>query len=318
MLDITVCIMSYNRPQYLREALLSVLHQSQKPQKVVIYDNGSEEAVYKAVADLLNKDIHFISTDINKGVIWNLERAIASTNTKYTMLFHDDDILYENFLAIQIGILEENDNLIALSSNAKIIDKDGVKKNFSLLTINRNNPIEIYKSSGDVAMKYASNSCIPLSPTIYKTANLRNLTLRKEFDKVLDAVIFCDLADNGWIGCNTTANFYLRVHGNQDSTIFPYDLLEKLEGFFWTRKCSSENMQKKLHKKLLIQHTIRNIRAAYFALQEKDYAKFKKLLFDKKNFTLNLFNVLFSRLPIQLVRLLLRNKNSLINELRKK
>ena len=318
MLDITVCIMSYNRPQYLREALLSVIHQSQKPRKVVIYDNGSDEDVYKAVADLLTKDINFVSTDINKGVIWNLERAIASTNTKYMMLFHDDDILNENFLAIQMGLLEENDKLVALSSNAKILDKNGVKKNISLLSMNRNKPIEIYKNSGEVAMKYASNSCIPLSPTIYRTSNLKNITMRKDFDKVFDAVMFCDLSENGWVGCNMSPNFYLRVHGNQDSTVLPYDLMEKLEGFLWTRNCPTRYMQKQLHKKLLIQHTMRNIRTAYLALEKKDYAKFRKLLFDKKNYTLNLFNVLFLRLPTQLVKLLLSNKNNNFNELRKK
>jgi glycosyltransferase involved in cell wall biosynthesis len=301
MLDITVCIMSYNRPQYLREALLSVLNQTQKPKEIVIYDNGSEETVYKAVADLLTNNVKFIGADANQGAIWNFQSAIAATVTKYIMLFHDDDILHENFLVTQVSILE-NDKLIALSSNGCTIDSSGFKMNALLMSFFKKRPLEIYSTSGDVAIKYANNSCIPLSPTIYETCALKKVKIQKEFDKVLDAVLMCDLAELGLVGCNTTPLYDCRVHEGQDSKQFPFDLMNKLEEFFWTRHCNTNEQKNRLHGLLLKQHATRSLRQIVDACLARNWGHLLQLLKDKKLTFGSLCHVILFKLPKYLIK----------------
>ena len=98
MLDITVGIMSYNRSEYLREAVLSVLAQTRRPKSIVIYDNGSDKCVFESVEELLGGEVQWMGVDVNHPFIWNFNRVMFGNTSKYVMMLHDDDRLCPNFL----------------------------------------------------------------------------------------------------------------------------------------------------------------------------------------------------------------------------
>lgn len=125
----------------------------------------------------------------------------------------------------------------------------------------------MYTCSGQVALKYAGNSCVPLSPAVYRVAAARTLGFREEFGKVCDAVYFCDLTEVGNIAYQTRPLYECRAHPGQDSSHFPYELLNKLEQFFWVRKCADEAETGRLHVLLLKQHTARSLRQMFVALK---------------------------------------------------
>jgi len=66
-----------------------------------------------------------------------------------------------------------------------------------------------------VALKYASNSCIPFSPTIYRFDVASKVKLKEDFEKVVDAVFFCDLAEYGLIAYQTNPLYECRLHAGQ-------------------------------------------------------------------------------------------------------
>ena len=83
MLDVTVCIMSFNRALYLCEAIDSVLAQTVPPKDIVIYDNGSKSDVYDAIEVYLTKGVRWIGSDRTKSAMWNFSRAVEKTKSKY-------------------------------------------------------------------------------------------------------------------------------------------------------------------------------------------------------------------------------------------
>lgn len=260
MLEVTVCILSLNRSKYLCEAIASVLIQTHSPKEIIVFDNGSESDVYKSLDEYLKKGVRWEGADVTKTAAWNFRRAADYAKTKYVLIMHDDDRLCANFLDEQIKFLENNPAVSAVSCNGYLIDEKGLRNGRLLMPKQENLIFELYECSGDVALKYAGDMCIPFSPTIYRSEILRQVDFRDGYDKVIDAVFFCDMADIGSIAYQLSPLYECRVHGEQDSSHFTLDVMLKLESFFWTRKVKNENDRSKLHNLLVVQHTSRNLR----------------------------------------------------------
>jgi glycosyltransferase involved in cell wall biosynthesis len=282
MLDVSIFILSYNRPGYLREAVESVILQSQTPSSIAIFDNGSAGEVQEAVRDFIELGVRWFGSDVNRGSHWNTLRAIDEVSSKYFMLLHDDDRLDPFFLERQIRFMEQNNAVSAVSCNGHLIDYKGVRLCRTLAPSPIGDRYHFFSSSGEVALKYAGNSCIPLSPTIYRTSLARSVTIREEFGKVADAVLFCDLTTVGPIAYLEDPLYECRIHPGQDSIIFPEDLMNKLELFFETRELPDEALRSKLVSLLTQQHTARNLKLMFISLRHKKIRRLIELYFDKR------------------------------------
>lgn len=258
-LSITACVLSLNRPVYLKEALFSIINQTNAPEQIIIFDNGSKKDVFDSLKDCFSKSVSWQGADTTKSVFWNFRRAVASIESKYALIMHDDDRLCSDFISKQVEFLEKHPKVVAVSCNGYLIDENGKRSGRKLLDVSDDSNVEVYKCSVDVAIKYASDSCIPFSPLVYRTEVLKKIDLREEYGKVCDAVFICDIADIGNVAYQPLALYECRVHDGQDSSYFPTDLLLKLEKFFWTRSSENNIDIKKLHKLLISQHTSRNI-----------------------------------------------------------
>lgn len=282
MLDVTVCIMSYNRSAYLRESVSSVLSQTKQPQKIVIYDNGSDGIVFESIKEFLGMGVQWVGADVNHPFIWNFNRAMLNSGTRYTMLLHDDDRLCPGFLETQIRLLDKDASVVAVSCNGYFIDEAGNRTGGTLTPAAGGGPVEIYTCSGQVALKYASNSCVPFSPAVYRSEVARSVKFREEFGKVCDAVYFCDLAEIGPIAYQTTPLYECRVHSGQDSSYFPYVLMNQLEEFYWSRRCTNDTERAKLHNLLVRQHTARNLKQIFQSVRNGNLSLAASLLMDDK------------------------------------
>lgn len=267
-LDITVCILSYNRPDYIVEAIKSVYSQSFKPKEIRIYDNGSDDIVRNAIIKYLELGVKWIPTKFpSNNPRKNFRSAVKNIRTKYVVMLHDDDKFCDDFLEIQVSFLEENYEISAVSCNGYTVNKFGDRT--GSLVLNKFSEFQMYhfKNSVEIAMVYASDSCIPFSPTVYRTEHLLNVDFREEYGKVCDAVLLCDLADFGNIALNGKPLYECRVHDNQDSTYFEPVLMQKLEDFFWTRKANNKTDVLKLKNLLVAQHTRNSIREIFNILK---------------------------------------------------
>lgn len=282
MLDVTVCILSYNRLGYLREAVTSVLAQTRQPRKIVIYDNGSNPSVYEGMKDLIARGVQWIGADTNHPGSWNFTRALGDSRTTYTMLLHDDDRLCPDFLEVQTQLLDGNEAIVVASTNGYFIDESGARNGRTLAPVGKCNSVEVYVCSGQVAMRYAGNSCVPFSPAVYRSEIARSVKLREGFGKVMDAVYFCDLADIGYVAYQTRPMYECRQHSGQDSKSFPYDVMNRLEEFFESRRCLNEAEKAKLHALLVKQHTARNLKFALECLRKSDLSMAVSMMRDER------------------------------------
>jgi hypothetical protein len=188
--------------------------------------------------------------------------------------------------------MEENSTVSAVSCNGHLIDHRGMSLDRTLAPTQHSGRYHYFSYPGEVALRYAGNSCIPLSPTIYRTSLSRLVGIREEFGKVADAVLFCDLTRVGPIAYLDDPLYDCRIHPGQDSMVFPADLMNKLEIFFETRELPDESLRGKLRLLLMRQHTARNIKLMVISLRQKQFFPLIELYLDER-FKLSLAFFLF-------------------------
>jgi glycosyltransferase involved in cell wall biosynthesis len=255
--------MSYNRAEYLCAAIDSILQQTVRPAEILIFDNGSDAVVYEQVRPYLDRGVSWIGADINRSAAWNFRRAVATARSEYVFVLHDDDRLCSDFVEEQINFLSQNPDVGAVTCNGYLINELGSRTGRLLRHEDLQGEVEVYRSPAAVAIRYASDSCLPFSPVVYRTEFVRAGNLREEFGKVADAVFFCDLANVGALAYQLRPLYECRVHGAQDSSYFPTVELDRLTHYFENEAGGSEVERKELTQQLVRQHTARHLVRIY-------------------------------------------------------
>ena len=95
---ISVVLITYNRPNYLKECIDSILSQTFKQFELFILDNGSDCSTKDIINQFSDKRIKYIRNKINSKSFIN--KGFEFTKNKYLIITHDDDIMKNNFLDI--------------------------------------------------------------------------------------------------------------------------------------------------------------------------------------------------------------------------
>ena len=117
---ISFVIPTYKRPDLLKEALASVLHQEYMPNEdtdatpkekeirehvryeVIVIDNSTDESneneTFQLIKDLAPDNLLYYVNEENLGQAGNWNRGFVLARGKYVSLLHDDDLLAYNYL----------------------------------------------------------------------------------------------------------------------------------------------------------------------------------------------------------------------------
>jgi glycosyltransferase involved in cell wall biosynthesis len=315
MISVSACVLSYNRPFYLRSAIESILEQTMPPSEILVFDNGSDINVRAQMEAYITRgDIKWYGSERNYTTAWNFNRAIENSNCEYILVLHDDDRICPNYLESQIEFLNKNPNVIAVTCNGHIIDESGKRTGRKLRNNYSISNVDYYKSSVAVAMCYANDSCLPMSPFLYKTRFIKGFYPKeKEYGKVGDAVLLCELVKKGDLAFQYEPYYECRIHKGQDSQFFFFDDLERLNQYFKNLRDGSARERKLLLKQLTRQHTWRRLYIIYTNIYPK--IKIKNLLielveiFDQRFSFIDALKITFRALGIRTLRLV---KNFLI------
>lgn len=229
---IGVCILSYNRPEYLRKAIESVLNQSLRPSWVEIMDNGSDPSVKESVRGWIEDgSILWKGESVNKGVHWNFQKALArGDSADYLYIMHDDDVLLPSFLKEGVGFMSNHPELVALACNGYEIDSDGSRIG-NLHNPKRRKNVEFFPSVGDMVNLYMK-TFMAFPSIIYRGEFLAGVEVPSRFGQLVDVVFLTELARKGGLAYLNKRLFEYRVHGGQDSTVFKEDDWRLLEKYY--------------------------------------------------------------------------------------
>ena len=281
--DLTIFIMSYCRPQFLSEAVQSVLDLEISKERIIVLDNGSPENIMKSFRKVFDQSITWVGSNQNNGPTWNFKRAIEMSNTKYLMVLHDDDRLIKDSICTQLEIFENNPLLVALSSNGYVINEDGFRLGRLVLPNMPAVGIRTFNNSAQIAMHIYKDSCIPFSPTIYKADYLR-LTLKyfdgflSKFGPVGDVILQMKLADLGPIALNFTPLYECRKHELQDSASIE-ERWNRLLREYSLNCCNGDELElRSLRKKIPEAYTFAVLFSLFKGITSLNFAKVFQLI----------------------------------------
>jgi glycosyltransferase involved in cell wall biosynthesis len=123
---VSVIIPTYNRPEYLEQAIASAVKQTYHNVEIIVSDNCSPNNPQSLVASFADSRIKFWRHQENVGMLKNQMNAFKMAQGKYVASLHDDDMWHPDFLAKLVPKLEANSHLILAFCDQYIIDSQGI------------------------------------------------------------------------------------------------------------------------------------------------------------------------------------------------
>jgi glycosyltransferase involved in cell wall biosynthesis len=120
---------AYRRPQFIGEAIESVLAQTYTNWRLVVSENGPGGGDVEAVARQYEDDprIHYVATGRNLGPAANWTRVLRAGKAPYFSVLQDDDKWDPGFLVRRVAFLERHSSCGFVSSGVRRIDQHGRK-----------------------------------------------------------------------------------------------------------------------------------------------------------------------------------------------
>lgn len=120
---VSVIIPTYNRSEYLQEAISSVLNQTYRDFEIIIVDDGSSDNTAKVVRKIHDPRLRYLF-QANAGRSHARNRGMDIAQGKYIAFLDDDDLFLPDKLINQVTFLEAHPGVDLVASGAEIIDKD--------------------------------------------------------------------------------------------------------------------------------------------------------------------------------------------------
>ena len=127
---ITTIIPTCNRPETLKRAIESVLHQIHPGIKICIYDNSSDDRTEKMVNALWGSDprIHYWKHPVPISAQENFSFGMSQVTTPFFSFLADDDVLLPDFYQLALSLFERfPDAHFFLGSTLNISDKGVIR-----------------------------------------------------------------------------------------------------------------------------------------------------------------------------------------------
>ena len=131
-MKVSVLIPTYNRRQYVVEAIESVLAQDYSDMEIIVVDDGSTDGTESALKPYLS-DIRLIRTE-NRGPASARNVGMAAARGEYIAWLDSDDLYYPFKIELQAGLLDRSPDIGMVYSEFSAFADDGYWEEFHLKT----------------------------------------------------------------------------------------------------------------------------------------------------------------------------------------
>lgn len=111
---LSICIPAYNRPQWLKRALKSIITQDLIGEiEIIVTDDSSNNQCHQVINEVLENWLgqwHYVANQPRLGMTENWNHSIKLALGEYVLVLHDDDFLLANSLNVILETIEQNRN----------------------------------------------------------------------------------------------------------------------------------------------------------------------------------------------------------------
>ncbi len=120
-------MLTYNRADYIAQAITSVLRQTYPHWELLIQDDGSTDTTAAIVASFADPRIHYLPDPINKGLAQKRLKSLGYCHGVYVAILDSDDVWIDNNkLAAQVSHLTNHPTCAVVGTQINLINELGV------------------------------------------------------------------------------------------------------------------------------------------------------------------------------------------------
>lgn len=116
-LSISIIMPCYNRSNFLREGIDSILRQTYRNFELLIIDDGSTDETDRIIESYTDDRINLIRLPRNKGISFARNTGLSLARGEYVAVMDSDDIAHPKRLETQLNYLNKNRNITVVGSN---------------------------------------------------------------------------------------------------------------------------------------------------------------------------------------------------------
>jgi len=126
-LTLTAILPNYNHARFLSAALESVIAQTRKPDELLIVDDGSTDDSVAIIESYMPRlpNARFERNPSNVGALRTINRMLAGAKGSIVCTINADDIVYPDFFATGLAMLEQYAEAALFSGRAHLLDETG-------------------------------------------------------------------------------------------------------------------------------------------------------------------------------------------------
>jgi len=257
---LTIFILCYNRPDFARQSILSVLGQSSKNFKLIVSDHSSNDGVQEMIRQNF-PDIAYMRRSPSLKHLEHFNLCIEEAETDYYCLFHDDDVMALNYVALMLDFIHKYPEAAAFACNAYIEADGKIERRLGFLSHKK---YEVFNSPINLAKRYFSRNQSGVAPNpsyIYsrRIAGMQRFIV--DGGKYADVSLLLDIAQQGPIIWLNKPLMTYRLHGNNLGSIESIpDRIRFLAYLKKYKKILGEEILHDYRSSFIYKRIIRNIR----------------------------------------------------------
>lgn len=213
----SVIIPCYNRTQFLREAITSVLNQTLPSFEIVVVDDGSDENFRNDLATICELDnrIQLIQNPENKGVSYSRNKGLNHIHGDYVCFLDDDDRLAPTFFQNALESFDQQPEIdIAICrSMAEPASNKSLFRYHALKETLKAQPLKLQyrKAKNSLLYQYSPQ----INSMVFRKEVFQQHKFEESFQIGEDIYLWFKLLDAGFIFGNKQSNIplaFVRVH----------------------------------------------------------------------------------------------------------
>lgn len=215
--QVQIFVLAHNRPQLLRETLLSILSQDEKEFELIVSDNSSNDSVQELIANEFVGRLTYRKRTPSLSPIAHFQTLLDEAHSEYLVLFHDDDLMSPSFVRVLKDFLNQHKNYSAAAPNAYLRINDHLS---TRIFFPGAQVVTEVRSEEEMAYRYLdlSQFRMPFPGYMYRTAMIRGIKMNpKEGGKHADVSFLTKVANAAPVAWLGQPLFEYRIHSGNDS-----------------------------------------------------------------------------------------------------